>query len=139
MVLRAVFFTAALEIAAATPGDLPVPVWPGTFNLPLLPSQRSPAIFAPIESHTSTALTLGELIAPFVNGGRCAKPYLAVWGDAGKDATEETRLHLEAVCLQSDADKFLEFVASADAPVSLTLRYEHLGADELSIPQPRDS
>ena len=132
MVLRAVFFTAALEIAAATPGDLPVPVWPGTFNLPLLPSQRSPAIFAPIESHTSTALTLGELIAPFVNGGRCAKPYLAVWGDAGKDATEETRLHLEAVCLQSDVDKFLEFIASADAPISLTLRYVHLGADELS-------
>ena len=63
MVLRAVFFTAALEIAAAAPGDLPVPVWPGTFNLPLLPSQRSPAIFAPIESHTSTALT--NLMRPF--------------------------------------------------------------------------
>ena len=132
MVQRAVLLlcTAALDIAAASPGDLPVPAWPGAFNLPLLPSQRSPAIFAP--SHASTGLALRELVAPFVRGGHCAEPYLVVKGDAGKNVTEATRLRLEAVCLQNDADKLLDFISSADEMVSLTLCYEYLGADELS-------
>ena len=125
--------TAALDVAAAaSPGDLPVPAWPGAFNLPLLPSQRSPAIFAPTQSHTATGLTLRELVAPFVEGGHCAEPYLAVKGDAGKNVTEATRLRLAEVCLQNDADKLLDFMASADEMVSLTLRYEYLGADDLS-------
>ena len=142
MVQRAVLLlcTAALDIAAASPGDLPVPAWPGAFNLPLLSSQRSPAIFAP--RHTSTGLTLGELVAPFVQGGHCKEPYLTVLGDAGKNATEATRLRLEAVCLLNDADKLLDFMASADEMVSLTLRYEYLGADlsklgEILEPFPR--
>jgi hypothetical protein len=133
MVQRAVLLlcTAALDIAAAaSPGELPVPAWPGAFNLPLLPSQRSPAIFAP--SHTATGLALRELVAPFVRGGHCAEPYLAVKGDAGENVTEATRLRLEAVCLLNDADKLLDFMASADEMVSLTLRYEYLGADDLS-------
>ena len=133
MVQRAVLLlcTAALDIAAAaSPGELPVPAWPGAFNLPLLPSQRSPAIFAP--SHTATGLALRELVAPFVEGGHCAEPYLSVHGDAGKNATEATRLRLAEVCLQNDADKLLDFMASADELVSLTLRYEYLGADDLS-------
>ena len=70
-----------------------------------------------------------ELVAPFVEGGHCAEPYLAVKGDAGKNVTEATRLRLEAVCLQNDADKLLDFMASADEMVSLTLRYEYLGTD----------
>ena len=120
--------TAALDIAAASPGDLPVPAWPGVFNLPLLPSQRSPAIFAP--SHTTaTGLALRELVAPFVKGGHCKEPYLAVKGDAGKNTSEATRLRLEAVCLQKDADRLLDFISSADEMFSLTLRYEYLGAD----------
>ena len=92
MVQRAVLLlcVAALDIAAASPGDLPVPAWPGAFNLPLLPSQRSPAVFAP--SYMATGLALRELVAPFVEGGHCAEPYLAVKGDAGKNATEATRL-----------------------------------------------
>ena len=132
MVQRAVLLlcTAALDIAAASPGDLPVPVWPRAFNLPLLPSQRSPAIFAP--SHKATGLALRELVAPFVEGGHCTEPYLAVKGDAGKNVTEATRLRLEAVCLQNDADKLLDFISSTDEMVSLTLRYEYLGANELS-------
>ena len=132
MVQRAVVLlcTAALDVAAAaSPGELPVPAWPGVFNLPLLPSQRSPAIFAPTESHTATGLALRELVAPFVEGGHCAEPYLAVKGDAGKNVTEATRLRLEAVCLQNDADRLLDFMASADEMVSLTLRYEYLGTD----------
>ena len=143
MVQRAVLLlcTAALDVAAAaSPGELPVPAWPGAFNLPLLSSQRSPAIFAP--RHTSTGLTLGELVAPFVQGGHCKEPYLTVLGDAGKNATEATRLRLEAVCLLNDADKLLDFMASADEMVSLTLRYEYLGADlsklgEILEPFPR--
>ena len=124
--------TAALDIAAASPGDLPVPAWPGAFNLPLLLSQRSPAFFAPTESRVSTGLALRELVAPFVEGGYCAEPYLVVKGDAGKNASEATRLRLAEVCLQNDADKLLDFMASADEMISLTLRYEYLGADKLS-------
>ena len=60
------------------------------------------------------------------------RPYLAVKGDAGKNVTEATRLRLEAVCLQNDADNLLDFISSADEMVSLTLRYEYLGANELS-------
>ena len=60
-----------------------------------------------------------ELVAPFVEGGHCKEPYLVVKGDAGKNVTEATRLRLEAVCLQNDADKLLDFISSADEMVSL--------------------
>ena len=118
---------------ATAPELLPVPSWPGSFQLPLRAHERYPEVIAPrTDAIDATGLTLGALVQPFVAGGHCGEPHLVIKGDRGSRVDNRTRDLIVSTCRANDAGKLLDLVASAREPVSLKLSYEFLDADALS-------
>ena len=73
--------------------------------------------------------TLRELVAPFVEGGHCAEPYLAVTATRERTPPKPPGCASRRCASRTTPDKLLDFISSADEMVSLTLRYEYLGTD----------